>query len=215
MPATAPNRVRMNIPSSGPAVLSRSRAVPLSVPQVLLAAHSPAGVVDPYPADPTPPHPPSLLTERVHNSPDRHVRDRATMHRPPGSGATDASCAHAQALPARGGISRRWCDIGAISTSRSGLEIAPRSLTPSEAAFWAIATYIPACEARQGHIASARNRPERPIQARARRPAAHRHQAPPATPKPTLGGFWRGVTEVSRGSIGQTEWSHGPFHTHT
>ena len=40
------------------------------------------------------------------------------------------------------------------------------------------------------HIASARNRPERPIQAR----TAPGGAPSPNPPKPTLGGFWRGVT---------------------
>ena len=61
------NRVRMNIPSSGRAVLSRSRTVPLSVPQVLHAAHVPFGVSDPYPADPT--HPSAWYTCRAGSQP--------------------------------------------------------------------------------------------------------------------------------------------------
>ena len=61
------NRVRMNIPSSGVAVLSRSRNVPLSVPQVLHAAQVPFGVPDPYPADPT--HPSAWYTCRAGSQP--------------------------------------------------------------------------------------------------------------------------------------------------
>ena len=57
------SRVRINIPSSAPGVLSRSQAVPLSLLQASLAAHSPAGVPDPYPADPT--HPSAWYTCRT------------------------------------------------------------------------------------------------------------------------------------------------------
>ena len=57
----------MNIPSSGRAVLSRSRDVPLSVLHVLRAAQVPFGVPDPYPADPT--HPSAWYTCRAGSQP--------------------------------------------------------------------------------------------------------------------------------------------------
>ena len=61
------NRVRMNIPSSGLAVLSRSRDVGLSVLHVIHAAQVPFGVPDPYPADPT--HPSAWYTCRAGSQP--------------------------------------------------------------------------------------------------------------------------------------------------
>ena len=57
------SRVRMNIPSSDPVVLSRSQSVPLSLLQVPLAAHSPAGLPDRCAADPT--HPPAQSAHRA------------------------------------------------------------------------------------------------------------------------------------------------------
>ena len=48
-------------------VLSRSRDVGLSVPQVIHAAQVPAGVPDPYPADPT--HPSAWYTCRAGSQP--------------------------------------------------------------------------------------------------------------------------------------------------
>ena len=62
-------RVRMNIPSSDPVVLSRSRAVPLSLLQASLAAHSPAGLPDRCAADPT--HPPAQSAHRAGTVPAR------------------------------------------------------------------------------------------------------------------------------------------------
>ena len=67
---------------------------------------------------------------------------------------------------------------------------------------------IPACEARHWHISSARDRPKGPSR-RARRPAAHRLKKNPSAvgaPKPTLGGFWRGMTRQYRANrvISQT-----------
>ena len=60
---------RMNIPSSDPVVLSRSRAVGLSPSQVPLAAHSPAGLPDRCAADPT--HPPAQSAHRAGTPPAR------------------------------------------------------------------------------------------------------------------------------------------------
>ena len=102
--------------------------------------------------------------------------------------------------------SRGVGDLGAISTSRSGLEIAPRSLTPSEAALGRSHVYQRAEHAKgislaPGIVPKGQSR-------RARRPAAHRHQTPQSR-------LWEAFGEVSRGSIGRTEWSHRPFHTHT
>ena len=57
----------MNIPSSGLAVLSRSRDVGLSVLHVIHAAQVPFGVPDPYPADPT--HPSAWYTCRAVSQP--------------------------------------------------------------------------------------------------------------------------------------------------
>ena len=67
---------------------------------------------------------------------------------------------------------------------------------------------IPACESRHWHISSARDRPKGPSR-RARRPAAHRLKKNPSAvgaPKPTLGGFWRGMTRQYRANrvISQT-----------
>ena len=95
--------------------------------------------------------------------------------------------------------SRGVGDLGAISTSRSGLEIAPRSLTPSEAALGRSHVYQRAEHAKgislaPGIVPKGQSR-------RARRTAAHRHQTPPrgpGAPKPTSGGFWRGVTRQYR-----------------
>ena len=92
--------------------------------------------------------------------------------------------------------SRGVDDLGAISTSRSGLEIAPRSLTPSEAALGRSHVYQRAEHAKgislaPGIVPKGQSR-------RARRTAAHRHQTPPGAPKPTSGGFWRGVTRQYR-----------------
>ena len=58
------------------------------------------------------------------------------------------------------------------------------------------------------YIPSARDRPEGPYR-RARRPAAHRLKKNPSAvgaPKPTLGGFWRGMTRQYRANrvISQT-----------
>ena len=61
--------MRMNIPSSDPVVLSRSQSVPLSLLQVPLAAHSPAGLPDRCAADPT--HPPAQSAHRAGTSPAR------------------------------------------------------------------------------------------------------------------------------------------------
>ena len=92
--------------------------------------------------------------------------------------------------------SRGVGDLGAISTSRSGLEIAPRSLTPSEAALGRSHVYQRA-ERAEG-ISLAPGIVPKGQSRRARRPAAHRHQPPPGAPKPTSGGFWRGVTRQYR-----------------
>ena len=92
--------------------------------------------------------------------------------------------------------SRGVGDLGAISTSRSGLEIAPRSLTPSEAALGRIHVYQRA-ERAEG-ISLAPGIVPKGQSRRARRPAAHRHQPPPGAPKPTSGGFWRGLTRQYR-----------------
>ena len=83
-----------------------------------------------------------------------------------------------------------------FSTSRSGLEIAPRSPTPSEAALGRSHVYQRAKHAKGISLAPGIV-PKGPSR-RARRPAAHRHQTPLGAPKPTSGGFWRGVTRQSR-----------------
>ena len=107
-----------------------------------------------------------------------------------------ASHAGIRGYGSRGHASRGVGDLGAISTSRSGLEIAPRSLTPSEAALGRSHVYQRAEHAKgislaPGIVPKGQSR-------RARRPAAHRHQTPPGAPKPTSGGFWRGVTRQYR-----------------
>ena len=80
--------------------------------------------------------------------------------------------------------------------SKWGLVLAPRSLTPSEAALGRSHVYQRAEHAKgislaPGIVPKGQSR-------RARRPAAHRHQTPPGAPKPTSGGFWRGVTRQYR-----------------
>ena len=64
-------RVRMNIPSSAPGVLSRSRAVGLSLLQVPLAASSPAGFRDRCAADPT--HPSAWYTCYCIDGPEHNM----------------------------------------------------------------------------------------------------------------------------------------------
>ena len=96
----------------------------------------------------------------------------------------------------RGYGPRRHLEALVISARSRPLEVGSRSRRDHSRLAkppWAVATYTsqPACEARLGHIASARSRPERPIQRRARRPAAHRHQPPPRAPGRSKADFGR------------------------
>ena len=86
------------------------------------------------------------------------------------------------------------------------VEIAPRSPTPRDAPAGRSHVYQRAKHAKGISLAPGIV-PKGPSR-RARRPAAHRHQT-------TQSRHWEAFGEVSRGSIGQTEWSHGPFRTHT
>ena len=97
-------------------------------------------------------------------------------------------------------------DLGAISSPLREVEIAPRSPTPRDASAGRSHVYQRAERAKgislaPGIVPKGQSR-------RARRPAAHRHQTPQSR-------LWEAFGEVSRGSIGRTEWSHRPFHTHT
>ena len=96
-----------------------------------------------------------------------------------------------------------------LHTSPREVEIAPRSPTPRDASAGRSHVYQRAEHAKGISLAPGIV-PKGPSR-RARLPAAHRHQTPLGAPKPTSGGFG----ELSRGSLGQTEWSHWPFRTHT
>ena len=83
-----------------------------------------------------------------------------------------------------------------ISSPLREVEIAPRSPTPRDASAGRSHVYQRAEHAKgislaPGIVPKGQSR-------RARRPAAHRHQTPPGAPKPTSGGFWRGVTRQYR-----------------
>ena len=100
-------------------------------------------------------------------------------------------------------------DLGAISSPLREVEIAPRSPTPRDASAGRSHVYQRAEHAKgislaPGIVPKGQSR-------RARRPAAHRHQPLWALQSRLSEAFG----EVSRGSIGQTECSHGPFRTHT
>ena len=97
-------------------------------------------------------------------------------------------------------------DLGSISSPLREVEIAPRSPTPRDAPAGRSHVYQRAEHATCISLAPGIV-PKGPSR-RARRPAAHR----PQTPQSRL---WEAFGGVSRGSIGQTEWSHRPFHTHT
>ena len=87
-------------------------------------------------------------------------------------------------------------DLGAISSQLREVEIAPRSPTPRDASAGRSHVYQRA-ERAEG-ISLAPGIVPKGQSRRARRPAAHRHQPPPGAPKPTSGGFWRGVTRQYR-----------------
>ena len=87
-------------------------------------------------------------------------------------------------------------DLGAISSPLREVEIAPRSPTPRDAPAGRSHVYQRAKHAKGISLAPGIV-PKGPSR-RARRPAAHRHQPPPGAPKPTFGGFWRGVTRQYR-----------------
>ena len=74
------------------------------------------------------------------------------------------------------------------------VEIALRSHTPRDAPAGRSHAYTSVRSTPRSHIPSARNRPERHIQARPVPGGA----PSPNSPKPTLGGFWRGVTRQCR-----------------
>ena len=97
-------------------------------------------------------------------------------------------------------------DLGSISSPLREVEIAPRSPTPRDAPAGRSHVYQRAVHA-TGISLAPEIVPKGPSR-RARRPAAHRHQTPQSR-------LWEAFGGVSRGSIGQTEWSHRPFHTHT
>ena len=116
---------------------------------------------------------------------------------------TGASCSRGRKLLAASlGVS----DLGAISSPLREVEIAQRSPTPRDASAGRSHVYQRA-ERAEG-ISLAPGIVPKGQSRRARRPAAHRHQTPQSR-------LWEAFGEVSRGSIGRTEWSHRPFHTHT
>ena len=114
--------------------------------------------------------------------------------------------------------SRGVDDLGAISTSRSGLEIAPRSLTPSEAALGRSHVYQRAEHAKgislaPGIVPKGQSRGARTVHGGAPSPN------PPPGPGRSKADFGRLLARyheaVSGKQSGLREWSHGPFRTHT
>ena len=97
-------------------------------------------------------------------------------------------------------------DLGVILSPLREVEFALKSPTPRDAPAGRSHVYQRAVHA-TGISLAPEIVPKGPSR-RARRPAAHRHQTPQSR-------LWEAFGGVSRGSIGQTEWSHRPFHTHT
>ena len=87
-------------------------------------------------------------------------------------------------------------DLGAISSPLREVEIAPKALTPSEAALDRSHLNQRAKHAKGISLAPGIV-PKGPSR-RARHPAAHRHQTPQSR-------LWEAFGEVLRGSIGQAE----------
>ena len=106
--------------------------------------------------------------------------------------------------------SRGVGDLGAISTSRSGLEIAPRSLTPSEAALGRSHVYQRA-ERAEG-ISLAPGIVPKGQSRRARRPAAHRHQPPPGRSKADFGRLLARCHEAVSGKQSGSTGRSTPIH---